>query len=63
MYFFPVWIDTIYFWTIMLIETWGEIFLKCNYNILKKKNIFLSQYIVQKYCVWRGPKLEKYPIL
>jgi len=34
--------------------------LKYNYNLMKKKksfylNIFLSQYCVQKYCVWIGP--------
>jgi len=45
-FFFPVWIENIYF---CLFEN----ILKCNYNILKKKlslyfNIFLLQYCVQK---------------
>jgi len=56
--FFPVWIENVYFWTIMIIETWIEKILKCHYNILKKKYlfIFLWQYCVQKYCVWCGHK-------
>jgi len=50
----------------MLTETKSEKILKCHYNIFKKKNlfkqkclfIFLLQYCVQKYCVWRGPYKE-----
>jgi len=41
--FFSVWIENIYFWTIMLIETWFKNILKCHNNILKKENVFYQK--------------------
>jgi len=52
-YFFPVGIENIYFWTIMLIETWFENILKCHYTIWKKKYLFIKMSFYRN-IVWKN---------